>query len=444
MSARILTGAAVLVDPATSHAAIESLFAQQPSRPTISVGAALFPETIPGYNQELGLTLPTVAQLGPASQGLGLRAGPALILPGLAEDTRYDSNVLGVRHGPGSQIVETAPSVTLDADYSRARVGAFVGLDNSEYFQTKNQSHTDFKAALGGSAAIGRGEATLAYSHLSLHDDPTAIGAIPSSTPTPFTLDDIRASFDLAMGRAALRPFVDASRWSYGQSDVGGVQTSQAYRDRDVLQAGLAGRFNLGERRDVLATVSVNRNDYLNSSAASPAPSSTDVLALGGLDYELNGAFRLRLMAGLQARQFDKRVFQSRVAAVGQFSAIWTPQRTTTVTLTVARSLEDLAQEDTGGTIYTRAEVEVSHELKRDLVLRTRVGVQSAQFLQVGGTQAQIYGKTGFEWTVNRYVKMLGDIQAQRSSSPIDTGLTGPASGPYTRAVAHLGFTVAI
>ncbi len=77
-------------------------------------------------------------------------------------------------------------------------------------------------------------------------------------------------------------------------------------------------------------------------------------------------------------------------------------------------------------------------------MLRGRLGVQSAEFLQLHGTQALVYGGTGFEWTINRYTKMLADLVAQRSSSPIDSGVGGPASGPYTRGIAHVGITVSI
>ncbi len=255
VTSAFIAGAVVLVDPAIARAAVTALFTSEPNRPTISVAAALFPETIPGYNQELGVNLPTVSLAGPAAEGLGIHTGPAFILPTLDVQPGYDSNVLGVRHGPGSATLRTAPAISFDDAGSRARVGAFVGIDNTQYFQTPNQSRTDVTAALGVTAAVGRGVATLAYSHLALHDDPAAIGAIPSSTPTPFAVDDLRASFDLATGRAALRPFLDVSHWSYGQSDIGGVPVDQSYRDRDVLQAGIAGRFNLGERRDLLATV---------------------------------------------------------------------------------------------------------------------------------------------------------------------------------------------
>ena len=245
------------------------------------------------------------------------------------------------------------------------------------------------------------------------------------------------------LGRAALRPFIDVSHWVNGPANLGGLSVDQSFLDRNVLQVGVAARYQVGERRDILATISVDRNDYLHSQPGSALPSSTDALALGGVDYEVNGALHLRVLAGVQARRFDSSTYSNHVAPVGQASVFWTPQHITTVTFTLARSLEDLAQVDTVGTIFSRGELAVAHELDRALVLRTRIGVESAQFLQLHGTQADAYCDTGFEWSFDRRAKLVGNVELQRSSAPVFLG-PAPASGPYSRAVAHIGVTIGI
>ena len=448
MGPPLILSAAALMNPeaarATIGATIGAVLSSAPVRPSISVATTLFPDVVPAYDQEAGLALPSAPVPATVAAGRGVRVGSFLIEPAVTAGTLYDSNVLGVRGSPGSPILDIAPSVAVTGEWSRGRVGAFLGVDNATYTDVRNQSRTDLTAALGGTIAVGRGEATIGVSHLSLHDDPAAIGSIPSSTPTPFQVNDLRASLRFVIGRLSLQPFVDGSHWTYGSATVLGTRRDQTFRDRLVMQAGGAARFNVSERRDLLASLSFTRTtyDHFSRAGAGPAPDSNGALLLGGVDWELTGGLKLRALAGVQARAFTSGQYRSRVVPVGQISAIWTPQRMTTVSLTAARSLEDLAQEDTGGTIFSRAELAVGHEIQRDLMLRGRVGVGSAEFLLRGGTQASVYGGAGFEWAFSRSWKLVGDAEVRRVSAPL--GQSGAASGPYTRIQTGLRLTTAL
>ncbi len=449
MGPPLLLGAAALVNPEAARAigaTFGSVLNTATVRPSLSIATALFPDIVPAYDQEAGLTLPSAPQPPSVAAGRGIRTGSFLIEPSVTAGTIYDSNVLGVRGSPGSLIFQTSPALAISGEYSRGRVGAFLGVDDSRYLNVNNQSRTDLKAALGGTIAVARGEAALGFSHLNLHDDPATIGSIPSSTPTPFQVNDLRASVSFVFGRLSLQPFVDFSHWTYGNATINGLRQDQTFRDRTVTQAGLASRLNISERRDLIGSFSLTHTgyDHYGRANAGPAPSSNGALLLGGVDWELDGALRLRALAGVQARVFTSGTYRNRVVPVGQITAIWTPQRMTTISLTAARSLEDLAQEDTGGTIFSRAELAIGHEIQRDLVLRARVGAGSAEFLQRGGTQASVYAGAGFEWQFSRAWKLVGDAEVRRASAPLTGGQAGASSGPYTRIQTGIRLTTAL
>ncbi len=436
----------VFVMPDGARAALNSMLGS-PSRPSIDISSALFPQAVPGYDQELGLTLPSAPESDDAQAGRGVRAAGVLVQPALDLGTAYDSNVLGARGRPGSIVLTQTPSVSLTTEGSVVRVGAFLDIENSTYVNQPRQSRTDFKAAIGATADLGKASVTLGYSHLHLHDDPSAIGSIASSEPTPFDVDDLRLSGSVELGRLSLLPFLDYSHWSYGRVRIGGIQTDESFRDRDLIQAGTAARLMVGERRDLLASVSFVSTQYNKSFGALPAPSSNGVLALAGVDYEIDSALKLRLLAGLQARAYSSGFYRNQVVAVGQLAIDWLPQKQTDVTLSISRSLEDLSQEDPGGTIFTRAELAVRHEFWRNLILRARTGVTSAEFLQAGGTQATGYLGGGFDWELNRHWRLVGDAQVSRVSSPVrNFNPAGSSSlgGPYTRVQTGLHLVTAL
>ena len=214
-----------------------------------------------------------------------------------------------------------------------------------------------------------------------------------------------------------------------------------------MIQVGTAARMMIGERRDLLASVSFVSTQFKHNFGPVSPPSSNGVLALGGVDYEMDAAIRARVLLGVQARLYNSGLYRDRVVAVGQAALTWLPQRQTEVTLAVSRSLEDLAQEDPGGTVYSRAELAVSHEYLRNLVLRARLGLTSAEFLQVGGTQVAGYTGAGFTWAVNRHWKLVGDAEISRVSSPIRNVTVGGDTvpgGPYTRVQTGLHLTTAL
>ncbi len=93
-----------------------------------------FPTGVPGYNQEMGVTV--VTRVRPLYTEPGVRLGGFLFYPRLTQSLGYNSNVAGTHEGPGSWLVETNPSLQVQSDWSRNSLGASVSLDNFRYPNT--------------------------------------------------------------------------------------------------------------------------------------------------------------------------------------------------------------------------------------------------------------------------------------------------------------------
>lgn len=422
---------------ALSAASMSMVF---PSLPSVNNIIDLVQTSVPGFDKDLGVEVLSRPQ--PLFEPGGIHAGSFVVQPALDESTSYDTNVLGSPRSPSSAILHTAPSLAVNSDWSRNRLGGYISLDNGTYFDTPKQSRTDWTAAVGGGLTIGRGEATLAVSHITGHEDGTDIGAIASSTPVPYSVNDLRSDYTMDLGRLRLTPNIDLSQWRYGTTTIAGLPSDQSYRDRDVLQAGVAARFQTGEEWSLLFTAAAINAHYVHPLPGVPPPTSNSFLAMGGFDYQFTGNLRVRLLAGLEAREFTSAAYSSRVAPVARATAIWTPTQTTTVTGTLMRTIEDPAQEDTGGLTYSRAELELDHEYLRNVILRGRVGVQSAEYLQNGGTQTSVYTGLGVTWLINRNIRLLADYQFISQSAASGTSVPfNPNSlipGAYTRNIIML------
>ena len=318
-----------------------------------------FPAGVPGYGEERGVTV--LSRVQPLFQAPGVRLGAFTIRPQLSEAFGYDTNPIGFSSSPGSWLLQTSPGLALNSNWSRNSLGAAFSLDNYRYFNTTNQSRTDWTASVGGGYTIGSSDLTLAYSHLSLHQSATDVGAVPSATPVPYQVNDLRAGYTFDVRRLSFTPNIDVRSYNFENTTIEGVSASQQYRDRVGVTGGVTTRYNLSELRNLVFVVQGVDSHYTHPQLGQPTNNSKSFLALAGLDYESSGALRYQVLVGLEYRSYQSRSFKNEIAPIAQAGVIWTPTRLTTVTGLLSRVIEDPAAEGTAGYTYTTASVAVYH-----------------------------------------------------------------------------------
>ena len=400
-----------------------------------------FPAGVPGYGRDAGVTV--LSRARPEYDPLGIRSGDFIIRPQFDEGIGYNTNVLGQKPPKGSLTVNTGASVRFNSDWGRNSIGGEVTVDDRRTPSVSFEDRTDWTASLGGTYEIGRDVLTVAGSHLSLHQDPTGIDAqqfkLPgafSTQPIPFTADDLRASYATNFGRFAITPAVDYTHLSFGDLRlfsinggavppaigglVLGVPVKQGYRDRDLVQAGVTGRYEFAPLRSVVLVVRDTTTNYSSSQANAFGPnrSSNAIEVLAGLDYVADAVWRYRALVGYQMRDFRNTQFKNHSAPVAEANVIWQPSGLTTVTGRLLRTVEDASDESVSGYDYTSARLSVDHEYARNILLSGYLGAQRADYLQGTNNETYYGAGGGVTWLVNRNVRLaITDDMTQRESS---------------------------
>jgi hypothetical protein len=394
-----------------------------------------FPAGIPGYGTAPGVTVASRAR--PDFDPPGVRADSFLLYPQLEEGLGYDDNVFGSSSGRrGSWLVGTHPSLLVRSDWSRNSLGGYLGIDDLRYPDQPRQGYTNWTASLGGALSVGRDQLTVAVTHLGLHQARTEIDALPSDAPVAYRVDDLRAGYTIALDRFSVTPGMAFSAYRYDATTIHGLPASQAYRDRNVVQGGITTRYELSPQRNLLLVTNVLGTHYLAPQPGVAAPDSTGYQVLVGLDDDADAVWRYRVLLGWEVRTFRASQYRTHQAPIAEVALIWSPSGMTTVTATLARSIEDAAQEGNAGYTYTRARLTVDHEYRRNVLLNGFVAVQHADFLQGGGQSGGFSLGGGVTWLVNRNVRLSAtyDFTDQRqSSSP-----TLQTTGNYTRSIGLL------
>ncbi len=396
--------------------------------------SAYLPYGIPGYETALVPLRPH-----PRYDPVGLHAGTFTLHPQLEEGLAYDSNVFGAANGAqGSWVLGTHPSLQLGSTGSHDSIGGFFSLDDCRYLNTPSQSRLDWTGSLGGTLDVGEDKLTLAAAHLRLHQDRTQLDAVPSDEPVGYQLNDVRASYAAVLGRVSLVPALDVSTYNYEATTILGLPASQSYRDRVVVQGGLTAKYELATARNLVVVLRGLDTVYTQAQPGQPTRDSTGWIALAGIDTKLDGLWRIRVLAGWEERQFAAAQYGSHSAPVAEADVVWSPSRLTTVTATLARTIEDAAQEGVAGYTYTTARLTVDYDYRPNVLLQGFASVQQANYLQGGGSQVGTSVGGSVTWLLNRHMRLQASdtFAAMRGSAPSQTG------GSYNRnmTLLTLGF----
>ena len=406
-----------------------------------------FQPGVPGFGEERGV--PVLSRAQPEYAEPSIHLGGFTIRANLDQSVTYNSNVEGVAGGPGSWIVSTAPFVEADAIGSHAQLSTALSLDDSRYLDTPAQSRTDWTASLGGSYDFGHSTLTLGYAHLNEHEVATTLGTLPSTTAIPYQVDDVRAAWSFDLGRLTLTPNLEYAISHYGAGTVLGRTVDQSFSDRNDLTAGVTARYRIDASRGLLMVVQGIDSEYPRSTPGQLSSSSRSVIVLGGVDYQSNGVFLYRVLAGFERRSFAASQFPTTTTPAVEARVIWLPSGLTTVTATISRRVEDATTANTGSYTYTNVALVLDHELRRNILLQARTNYQLADYT-AGGTQNSFGAGGGVTWLLNPRMRLTADYDYTRQGAvsgavaTISSGAASTVSSKYDLSLFTVKLHIAL
>jgi hypothetical protein len=394
------------------------------------------PQGVPGYDT---VANPVLARPRPLYDPIGIRLGSFVLHPRLDLGLGYDSNLFGSTPPRGSALFGTHASLLAGSDWSQNSVGAYFGVDDLRSPGVPNQSRTDWTGSAGGTFDLGTDRLTLAAAHLSLHQDRTAIDALPTDGPVPYQVNDFRATYLHAFNRLALTPNLELSTYRFGSATIMGTPAPQSDRNRNLFQAGIAASYALAGSSNLVVVLRGLDTIYTAPQPGAPSRNSTGFVALTGFERD-DPVWRWRILFGWEQRNFAAPQFRSHGAPVAQADIAFSPSGLTTITGTLARTIEDAAQEGVAGYTYTTARLTIDHEYMRNVLLQGFASVQHAAFLQGGGVQTSFTLGGSVTWLINRRLRLTA-TEAFTDLISVQ-GQSAPTGGSYVRnvTVLTLGF----
>jgi hypothetical protein len=398
---------------------------------------ALFPEGVPGYATEQGVTVQSRTR--PEYEPLGIRIDSSTIRPLLGVSAGYDNNIFGGPAHRGAWEIAAQPSVLASTENSIGSLGLYLSADDVHYLGEPTQDRTDGSAFFGGTFNLGRDKLTLGAGYLSQHEDRTALDALPSDRPVAFTVANFRASYDAAFGRFTATPSLELNQFQFANTTIFGHPVSEAARDRASVQSGVTLRYEWMSGRDLLWVNRVVDTRYDHPAAGQPSNNSNSWQTLFGVDYDDDTVWRYRMLGGVEYRQ---AATASQTTGIAEAEVTWSPTGMTTLRASAFRGIEDAAQTGLSSYTYTSAQLRADHELLRNVVLTGSATVRQATFNQTGGQQLGFGFDTGASWLINRNLRLsltydFADVRNAHLPA-------GTVAGDYTRSLTLLAVRVAL
>ena len=360
------------------------------------------------------------SRLRPAYDAPGIRYGEVTVRVELDETLGLDDNVLGQPTHRASSLIETNAQVRAEYNHSDTTAFASLTVDDNEFPEVSQQSHTDWTASIGGTHQFGRDTLTFTYQHLNLNQTARDLDVPQLQNALPFQLDSIRLDYRAVFNRLFVEPNLTVSDVSLSNGTVAGTPYIQTDQDRVVFQPGVTLGYELAPLRDVVLVLQDSVAAYRNRLPTEPSRDFNDISALTGPDFQ-EGIFRYRLLAGYEVRNFTSSAYKTIANPIAEALVFWNPSGLTTVTGQVTRHIQNSSDNTTTAFTETAFGLQVDHELRRNVLLNA-----NAQYVQddysanqgnAGGSQELITLSASATWLINRNLRLVGSYEFDRRNT---------------------------
>jgi hypothetical protein len=377
---------------------------------------------IPGFDVAPGVTV--TSRLRPEYEYQGLRLGAFIFHSEVIESAGYETNVTATQPPHGSAFLDTAATLQAVSDWGSDSLGAAVSVDNNLYFDQPRQTDTNWTASIGGSHDFGPNTAYIGYAHLNLNQTPSDLGVPQLDSPIAYRIDTVRLTYKAVFGQGKITPGIEVTNFSYDNGTVQGQPYIQTYRNRVVIAPSMIASYDFDALRTVLGVVRYANAQYTEPEQGAATRNFNDISVLGGVNYDTGALVRLRLLLGYESRFFQSAQYKTIAAPIVEGSAVWTPTGLTTVTGTIARYIQESANENTVGYIESVLKVSVDHEFLPNVLFNASAAAVRDVYSQSEGQQTFYSIGGGVTWMLNTQLR-LGlryDFSNRQSPGGSDTG----------------------
>ena len=346
----------------------------------------------------------------PQYDALGVRVGSFILLPQTTAQESYETNIFATpNHEVDDFITRLMPRLRLISDWNnhqlRFDAGAAVGI----HAQNPNEDYQDYYVGTSGRIDIRRStNLKLAARYEHGHDDRSN----PNDAGTgkkPTELDDYTsdAAFYHTFGRVNATLGGSFERITFQDVNaVGGGRDINHDRDRNVYEGSLRIGYVIQPQYEAFVRGSYNVRNYDTTESGTGVDRDSQGYGVAaGLQIDFGGLVFGNFYAGYRYQNYQDPTLDSVSGVGGGGDITWNVTGLTTIIGRLVSDVQETTQAGASGRLVSTGELEVDHELLRNVILAGTASTTRDDYQGINRTD-WLY-RAGFDATylINRYLR---------------------------------------
>lgn len=370
-----------------------------------------------------------VTQRGrPELEALGLRLGSLMAYPRVQLDLGHDSNILASEIDERSDtFFRVSPRVDVESDWTRHALSASARAALTRYAEFGEENNETWTVAADGRLDVRRFTQITGGAEYGRLVEARTSSNSPQSIAEPIDYDlaavYVGGSHTVNRLRGTARFEVRDFDYQDGRT-ISGSLVEQDDRDQTTYEATGRVDYAISPATALYGRVIVNERSYDTSSALTPLRDSSGFNAIVGANFELSTLVRGEVGVGYLEQDFEDPSFGafSGLSANARLEYFATPLLT--LGLTADRSVGDSGVVGSAAFLLTTVQVSADYELRRNILVNTRVGYSQEEFDSFDRTNDRWFGGARATYLMNRRIGLTAsyDYESRDSSglSPIN------------------------
>lgn len=352
----------------------------------------------------------------------GFRAYPTLVL-GVAQDDNIYADETNERD---DTLGIVTPSLRLASLWSRHALKAEIGADHREYFDTSDDSTTDYWGDVDGRLDIQRDfRVTAGANYKNAHegrgstDISTVPGVVFLREPVEFEETRGRVGIEKEFNRIRVSGGYALSTIDYEDGLLSdGTFLDQDFRDRDLTEATARLDYAITPDTSVFVAYGHRAYDYDSIVFGNRDFTAQDIFA--GARFDITHLLTGEIAVGaFKGKSDDQTAFDDTDGFAARGSVDWQVTQLTKVHVALGRNVGESYAANIAANSTTREEasLRVDHELRRNIDLYGHVAFYKDEFEGIDRDDEETKYGVGAQWHMNRTAALGVDFVRQEHQS---------------------------
>ncbi len=345
---------------------------------------SLLPADLPGYAPAQRVSI--LNRIDAQYQPFDFNYGAISLAPSIDAGGGYDSNPNGISNG--SSTFNLNPSLT--AADTQLGFGAYIAGTVSTYPAVTAQNTSGYTIALGQRVLLPRETLTLAAASISTQVNGFGFNSISFASPVTTAVKDVRGSDRILLGMLTLTPQFSVSHYAFA---------GYPSQNRTDYRQSLTGEITSGGPARFVTMLQATQSQYQQAFF-----NANTYAVLAGVADQATGLWQTRVLVGAASRQ--PTVGKAMIEPVLEASLSWMPSEIDSLSLDLAREIDDPEEESAEGYTLSEADISFAHEYYRNVMITGSGKVSRAVYFDSSLIETLFKLLVSTNWHLNRALSL--------------------------------------